>query len=89
MLSNTTIHFYEKANMISRKEKGQYMTPYDVIDSALNNNDNKKLKILEPSCGTGQFLDKIKEKYPKSNITGIEIDIELLVISFEVFSPLI
>jgi len=80
MLSNTTKQFYETAKMSSRKEKGQYMTPYDVIDSALDIKNNKKINILEPSCGTGQFLDKIKEKYPKAKITGIEIDGELYTI---------
>jgi adenine-specific DNA-methyltransferase len=76
MLSNLTTNFYATADLNKRKEFGQYMTPYDVISSALKEElpKKKKLNILEPSCGTFQFIDKIREKYPNANITGIEID---------------
>jgi 16S rRNA A1518/A1519 N6-dimethyltransferase RsmA/KsgA/DIM1 with predicted DNA glycosylase/AP lyase activity len=75
MLSTKTREYYGTAKMSTRKEFGQYMTPDDIIDSALTNiNINQFNKILEPSCGTGQFIDKILKQNINANITGFEID---------------
>jgi adenine-specific DNA-methyltransferase len=74
MLSNITKKFYKDANLETRKQLGQYMTPYDICNEALNFNIEEYENILEPSCGTGQFLDIILKKNRDANITGIEID---------------
>lgn len=44
-----------------RKEDGQYYTPKKVVKYILDNikinlKENKNLKILDPACGSGQFL---------------------------------
>jgi adenine-specific DNA-methyltransferase len=77
MLSNTTINFYKNANMDRRKEYGQYMTPYDICRDALDFDIDSYENILEPSCGTGQFIDIILEKKQYANITAIELDTEI------------
>lgn len=80
MLGLKTREYYQNTGINKRKQFGQYMTPYDIIDSALNFNINQYDKILEPSCGTGQFIEKILEKLnlqSNNKITIVEIDNEL------------
>lgn len=75
MLSDITKEYYKEATLEHRKKLGQYMTPYDIIEASLKSIDIKKFKnILEPSCGTGQFIDKISHSNKRVKITGIEID---------------
>lgn len=75
MLSDITSKYYKHTTLEHRKKYGQYMTPYDIINESLKLIDIKKYKkILEPSCGTGQFIEKIKEINNKASITGIELD---------------
>jgi adenine-specific DNA-methyltransferase len=75
MLSETTKEYYKNTSLEHRKNYGQYMTPYDIIQEALKMIDITKINsILEPSCGTGQFIEKILEKNKKANIDGIELD---------------
>ena len=76
MLSKITNKYYKSIDLEHRKKYGQYMTPYDVIDMSLDFLENKKnIKILEPSCGTGQFIDKIYDRFENvSKIDAVEID---------------
>ncbi len=59
----------------SKKEMGQYFTPKKAVDFIINNIDmdfeeNKKLKVLDPACGSGQFLlsayNNLLEQYNES-----------------------
>jgi adenine-specific DNA-methyltransferase len=77
MLSIRTKEFYKNAKLDRRKKYGQYMTPYNICDEAINFDITKYKNILEPSCGTGQFIDKIYEKNNNANITAVEIDKDL------------
>jgi len=55
------------------------MTPSNIVDLLMNSIQfNKDDIILEPSFGTGQFLDKLKNK----NVYGIEKDKDLFDLSF-------
>jgi len=75
MISKITEDYYKNISLVHRKNNGQYMTPYDIIEESLKTLPKSHYKsILEPSCGTGQFIEKIQEKYKKAKITGIEID---------------
>ena len=75
MLSDITKEYYKEATLEHRKTLGQYMTPYDIVEATLKSINNKKFKnILEPSCGTGQFIDKILKSNKGTKITGIELD---------------
>lgn len=72
-----------------RKEQGIYYTPSFIVDYIVKNalkpildkctsvNDLKKIKILDPACGSGSFLIKalelINEKYKEFNYPGNEL----------------
>lgn len=60
-----------------KKNNGIYFTPPSTISKMINllsqylsNTD----KLLEPSCGSCEFVLAINNKYPKINITGIELN---------------
>lgn len=60
-----------------KKNNGIYFTPFDIIKLTISNifNDNQKIKkILEPSCGSCEFINYIDNYLNISNfdITGIE-----------------
>ena len=58
------------------KKFGQYDTKPSIIDFILKQNffpKNKRIKILEPSSGSGNFLKKLGENGYK-NVTAYEID---------------
>jgi adenine-specific DNA-methyltransferase len=82
MYNSITTDFYEKDNLEIRKENGIYITPYTIIKKCFENEDINKYKdILEPSFGTGQFIDVItdlvKLKKGKTSISGVELYDEL------------
>jgi len=67
--------------MIDKKEKhdnGIYFTPPDTIIRSLELVAKHKVgnaafhNILEPSCGSCEFIEKTKVYYPHASITGIE-----------------
>ena len=66
-------------NLLSTDEKknnGIYFTPLDIIKltiSIINDNHNDKIKkILEPSCGSCEFINYIDTIYNDIEIIGIE-----------------
>jgi len=66
--------YLKKSTKSHRQSLGQFMTPAKDVDDAfrdikVNIND----KVLEPSYGTGNFLDGIIKRGYK-NITGVEFD---------------
>ena len=82
MYNSITTDFYEKDNLEIRKENGIYITPYSIIKKCFENEDISKYKdILEPSFGTGQFIDVMielaKVKKIKTSISGVELYDEL------------
>jgi adenine-specific DNA-methyltransferase len=75
MYNNITNEFYYKDNLKVRKDNGIYITPYNIIEKCFENEKiNNYIDILEPSFGSGQFIDIIiKLSNNKNNITGIEL----------------
>lgn len=67
----------EYANARSSTLNSHY-TPQIIIDSmykAIQNMDlPRDARILEPSCGTGNFISRMPNSFSDSEITGIEID---------------
>lgn len=59
----------------SKQSEGIYFTPpktikdnIDVIKKYLKKSDT----ILEPSCGSGEYITQLRDVYPNATITGIE-----------------
>ena len=50
---------------------GQFLTPIQVAEFCLSKIEIKEHTVIEPSCGTGAFLDLIPET---KEIIGIEYD---------------
>lgn len=66
---------------ISSKQKrlGQFLTPQHIVDFCIGKIDIKYGIVIEPSCGSGAFLDALRKESPKGcNILGIEIDDDLV-----------
>jgi len=58
-----------------RQEQGIFFTPKKARDLLFEEFDKLKVKpkkILEPSFGSGEFLEDSIAKYPKAKITGVE-----------------
>ena len=80
MYNDITEKFYEKDNLDTRKEKGIYITPYSIINQCFEGEKIDGLDILEPSFGSGQFIDigiKLLGKKKSANIVGVELFKEL------------
>jgi adenine-specific DNA-methyltransferase len=75
--SKLSVNLTKELDKNVKKNNGIYFTPpitikknLDILDKYIINNDT--FKILEPSCGSCEYILALKEKYNKVNITGIE-----------------
>jgi adenine-specific DNA-methyltransferase len=57
-----------------RKSQGIFFTPKKARDLLFSKLDIKPKTILEPSFGSGEFLDDISKKYPKAKVVGVEFN---------------
>ena len=61
-----------------KKSTGSYYTPFYVVDrivnEALSDNVPVGAKIIDPSCGTGNFLLRLPDDLPPENVYGSDID---------------
>ena len=74
-LREKTLSILKNLKIEDRKSLGQYFTPEGMRKSAINTLPNVKFeRILEPSFGTGEFLEDLKILYPNAIIDGYEID---------------
>jgi len=62
-----------------KKEQGIYFTPPKTVQRAISlvktflpQWQNNPETILEPSCGSCEFIKELYEQFPQANITGIE-----------------
>lgn len=78
-----TIKYIEKTDLNYRKLLGQYFTPKSIRQKLINKlpKDIKNPKILDPACGTGEFLLSIKDYYDKPQLYGWDIDSKLIKIA--------
>ena len=71
-------------NISDRKSTGAYYTPNQIVEKLIENtidtNKNNQ-KILDPSCGTGNFLIKLPNNIEVKNIFGIDIDKYSIIIT--------
>ena len=74
MFSQKSIELSKSISKEDRKKQGIYFTPNNIVKQTLLTLP-KKFKpktILEPSCGSGEFLTELKNSFQTSFITGIE-----------------
>lgn len=59
----------------SKANFGSYFTPGEIVKKMVGENIEPRQKVLDPCCGTGQFLLSFAEYIPcPENIWGIDID---------------
>ena len=75
-------------NLGHRKKKGAYYTPTHVVKKLLTHlyksvlmTDGQDVNILDPCCGTGNFLLQLPPGIPRDNVYGSDIDEDSLKIA--------
>lgn len=62
-------------NIGNRKATGSYYTPTKIVNRLVSSlSINNRTKILDPCCGTGNFLLQLSEEISFNNIFGIDVD---------------
>jgi adenine-specific DNA-methyltransferase len=79
-LSLNTKNYIKNTDVAYRKKKGQFFTPHTIIERMFKVLSKKidmntvGLKVLEPSCGTGEFIPFILGNTRNPEITAMDID---------------
>ncbi|WEV50080.1 Eco57I restriction-modification methylase domain-containing protein (plasmid) [Acinetobacter sp. ESL0695] len=79
---NLQVFLDAKKNLLERNKLGQFATPSqlarDIVEETLKFLDQKKIKLLEPSVGTGSFILNLLDNLPADleveKIIGVEKD---------------
>jgi len=74
---DSSISLQKKLDLKYRAKNGIFFTPKSLRDIVFSHIDIQPQSILEPSCGSGEFLVDCAEKFPQAEITGIEKDVFL------------
>jgi adenine-specific DNA-methyltransferase len=75
-LSGFSYDYYKTTDITHRQKFGQYFTAKSLRDIALGAlpSISRAIDVAELSCGSGEFIDSILEKYPLANVEGFEIE---------------
>lgn len=66
---------YQSLLMEGEKVKrGAYYTPQVIVNKIASEVEGQGLKVMDPCCGTGQFLLSLSAKTPPQNLYGIDTD---------------
>ena len=77
-----TLEYMNEVNVEYRKSLGQYFTPESIREKLLSKLPKKETpKILDPGCGTGEFLLTAQKYFESPELYGWDIDEELVRIS--------
>lgn len=78
-----TVRYMEETDIEYRKSKGQYFTPRTVREKLLRKLPNKKIspKVLDPGCGTGEFLVSAAQHFRNPKLYGWDIEGKLIDIA--------
>ena len=83
-----TKEYEDSLDKEKREERGIYYTPSSLVSYMVKRAKefSKKsvktsFKILDPSCGVGEFLKKIEEEFENVEIHGVDIDSEAIEIA--------
>jgi len=82
--SAVTRRWLESAELSERKSRGQYMTPKSLRQELLNNIKLwPGIRVLDPACGTGEFLRDVLDREPTAHVVGWDADEKILVYARE------
>ena len=74
----SSIDLQKKLGMKKRAKQGIFFTPKTLRDIIFSHIENfNPSTILEPSCGSGEFMVDCREKYPDASIVGVELEPQL------------
>ena len=77
-----TIDYMRRTSLEYRKRMGQFFTPKSLREELLQKIPRlRRPKVLDPGCGTGEFLLSAKEYFIEPELYGWEIDPELVKIA--------
>lgn len=77
--SEVTNRWKQAADLDDRKSRGQYMTPRTLRARLLDNLDlYPGIRVLDPGCGTGEFLRDVLDREPTARVTGWDSDQRIL-----------
>lgn len=81
--TNLTSDYIKEADLKYRKKLGQYFTPKPIREALIAQlpNNIKNPKVLDPGCGTGEFLLTAKKYFTNPELHGWDIDEKLVDIS--------
>jgi len=80
-----TLNYMDKTSINKRKKLGQYFTPSSLRTRLLSKIPVRTgLKILDPGCGTGEFLLSASARFPSSSLYGWDVDASVLDVCKEV-----
>jgi len=85
-----TIEYVRSVDAERREEMGQYFTPESVreslVDALFGRSDApaSEPSVLDPACGTGEFLLTVRERFDDPELVGWEVDDEVADIAREV-----
>jgi adenine-specific DNA-methyltransferase len=70
-----TQEYIDSTSLSYRKKLGQYFTPDDMVDIIMDKIEGYPCdRVLENSCGTGNFLKRVRDRYPEAHIDACDID---------------
>lgn len=65
----------KKLSQKEKKDNGIFFTPNSIIETNLNLLEKYKFKnVLEPSCGSCQFINYLDNNFDNLNVTGVELN---------------
>ena len=79
-----SIDYLNNADLKKRKNFGQYFTPKTIRELLLSKLPKKdNAYILDPACGSGEFLLSCEKYFKNPNLNGFEIDKNLVDIALK------
>lgn len=84
--TNETIEYINQTDIKHRKSFGQYFTPKSIREALIKKLPNtlKNPKILDPGCGTGEFLITAQKYFKNPKLYGWDVDNKLVDIAKKV-----